>query len=125
MVKESPLYKMYNTPFKWGENDCMLAVANYYLQTTGIDHGKDFRGKYSSAISAYRLLIKAGGMEQILKDRGFHEISVTLGGTGDIALQHLTHQGYQMGIVNKAKVVFAGGREVELTSVDKVYTNRK
>lgn len=125
MAVTDPLYKLYNTPFKWGEQDCMLAAANYYLDTTGIDYAKDFRGKYSTAISAYRLLVKAGGMEQVLKNIGFNEIPVTMGHTGDVALQYLTKQGYQMGIVNRSKVVFAGGREVDLTSVDKVYTNRK
>lgn len=125
MALNSPMYKLYNTPFKWGEQDCMLAAANYYLETTGVDYAIDFRGKYNTAISAYRLLIKAGGMEAILLERGFQPVPVTNGKTGDVALQYLTRQGYQMGIINRDKVVFAGGREVPLTTVDKVYTNRK
>jgi hypothetical protein len=46
------------TPFKFGENDCALFVADGIKSITGVDIAADFRGKYDSRASA-RKLVKA------------------------------------------------------------------
>lgn len=43
------------TPFIWGEDDCMLAQANYLVRLGYIDCATRFRGKYDSALTCQRV----------------------------------------------------------------------
>lgn len=124
MVTKCPMYDCYNTPFKWGSNDCMMMAANYYRDTFGVDYAEPYRGKYSTAIGAYRILSKMGGMQKFLTDIGFNEIPVAYGNTGDVALYKLDKQGFQMGVVNRGNVVFAGGIERPLLEMAHMYSKR-
>lgn len=123
MENHNPMYICYNTPFKWGENDCCLMAANYHLATTGVDCAFDFRGKYSTAIQAYRLLSKAGGMEAILFRYGFTPIANGYARTGDVAL-HIHKNNLTMGIVNGDEVVFAGGVTVPVMKINNIYRKK-
>jgi hypothetical protein len=84
--------KRKDSAFKYGENDCCLFVADAVENITGVDIAEEFRGKYTSKVEAYRLLIKYSGgaveetFKELSKNYGFHEISTKYAGRGDIAL---------------------------------------
>jgi hypothetical protein len=44
------------TPYKWGENDCALFVADGIEAITGVDIAADFRGKYDDQASAMKAI---------------------------------------------------------------------
>lgn len=54
-------------PFEWGENDCMLEVADWIFVCTGIDAGKPFRGLYGDKIECRELLKPMGGLVRAMK----------------------------------------------------------
>lgn len=56
-------------PFAWGESDCVLWVANWIVMRCGIDPAVDLRGRYSTALSATRLLTAEGGVESCVARR--------------------------------------------------------
>ena len=112
----------YNTPFEWGKNDCCLMAANYYIATSGIDYAESFRGKYNTAIGAYRLLSKAGGMDAILTRNDFRKLDhAGFANTGDVAIYCNQRSGWTMGIVNGSKVIFAGGATKSLSEINTIY----
>ena len=122
MSEENPLWVCYNTAFEWGKNDCCLMAANYVVATKGIDCAEPFRGKYNTAIGAYRLLSKAGGMEAILVRNGFKKLEyVGLARTGDVALFYKERSSWTMGIVNGSKAIFAGGATKPLSELSTIY----
>ena len=47
--------------WKWGERDCCASACTVFFLLHGIDPMKPVRGKYSDAISAYRLIRDWGG----------------------------------------------------------------
>lgn len=70
--------------FKWGVNDCCLFAADWLLYSTGNDFAVDYRGKYSSALSARRLVDAAGGVEAIVERAGGVRLDPRLAQRGDI-----------------------------------------
>jgi hypothetical protein len=46
--------------FCWGKNDCCLFAADAIQVTTGVDHAREFRGRYTTAIGAKRALMRYG-----------------------------------------------------------------
>jgi hypothetical protein len=52
--------------FAWGDNDCMLFVANWAKQLTGDDPGAPWRGTYSTEDEAEKILARGGGPGPIL-----------------------------------------------------------
>jgi hypothetical protein len=55
-----------NTPFQWGVNDCMLWPADCVLAITGEDPAAEYRGTYSTALSAMRIAEKHGGIRGLV-----------------------------------------------------------
>lgn len=108
-MASNALQDMYTRPFVWAENDCITAVANYYLSKTGIDYMEECRGKYRTGYEAYRLLIKLGGMEAVLERKGFARIDTKRILTGDIGIVYKKGVGDVMGIIDRGKIVCAGG----------------
>jgi hypothetical protein len=51
-----------HTEFQWGVHDCCLFAADWALLFTGQDPAADLRGTYGSALTAKRLLDRAGGV---------------------------------------------------------------
>ncbi|PCI62051.1 MAG: hypothetical protein COB35_05050 [Gammaproteobacteria bacterium] len=49
-----------NTPFAWGKFDCCLFAADAITLLTGNDPAAEFRGKYSTALGAKRVLKRYG-----------------------------------------------------------------
>lgn len=56
-------------PFLWGKNDCALWCASAVEHVTGYDPAKDLRGKYSTWFECRRLIMQAGGLEQLIAPR--------------------------------------------------------
>lgn len=77
-------------PFVWGEFDCCLFVADIIAAMTGVDVAADFRGRYSTATGALRLVKKSGGdldglAETVFSGLGIDPLSSPLmAGRGDI-----------------------------------------
>lgn len=75
-----------NTPFVWGENDCVLWVASFVREITGIDHASEIRDSYKSKRAAAKLLKDAGGLDAILSQRFDARQSIKLASRTDIIL---------------------------------------
>lgn len=54
-------------PFRWGANDCCLFASDWILTMYGSDPAAWFRGRYTTALGAFRFLKKHGGVEGIMR----------------------------------------------------------
>jgi hypothetical protein len=83
--------------FTWGEHDCCLFTCNAILQITGVEIAADFRGKYSSALGAVRILAKSGGVEGIAASvcaaNEFPEVGINFAQRGDAILVDVNSRG--------------------------------
>lgn len=74
--------------FTWGEHDCCLFVCDWILLCTGTDPAKPFRGTYSDALGAARVLKDRGGVEAIAEracsESGWAEIPRAKAQRGDV-----------------------------------------
>lgn len=52
---EKHLKRWSREPFVWGKLDCMLAIADYVKDVTGVDPAEIYRGKYSTALGCARV----------------------------------------------------------------------
>jgi hypothetical protein len=53
-------------PFAWGSADCALWAVDAVHAITGVDHAAaEWRGRYSTAAGAARLLARAGGLRGV------------------------------------------------------------
>lgn len=89
-------------PFAWGTHDCVLMAADWVLEATGVDPIEGWRGRWSSASQATRMLQQAGGVPGAVTARlGKPLDSVLLASRGDIAL--FVHDGRTtVGVVTDA-----------------------
>lgn len=72
--------------FQWGINDCCLFAADCFYAATGTDPAGEFRGEYTDAISAARVLSRLGGLEVIAAKNCGPEILPSQSSFGDIGL---------------------------------------
>jgi hypothetical protein len=76
------------TPFKWGQHDCTLFVADAIEAMTGADPCADLRGQWKSKMKAHRVLTEGGGMESMLanvaKDWGWKRCHPNTAQRGDL-----------------------------------------
>lgn len=73
-------------PFAWGSQDCVLFAADCAGACTGVDLAAEFRGKYSTILTAQRLVDAMGGLGAIAAARLGEEIAPKLAQTGDVGL---------------------------------------
>ncbi len=77
-------------PFSWGRHDCCMAAANVVLEMTGSDLAWRFRGKYDSAMGAFRTISHFGGLNLLAHgiawERGLAECDVRSARRGDVVL---------------------------------------
>jgi hypothetical protein len=91
------LYFYRNLPFEWGTHDCALFACNTIEAMTDEDLARDFRGKYSSALQAARVIrafTKGGDLEalaeKICSEHGLDEVPVKFAQRGDVVVLHAT-----------------------------------
>lgn len=77
-------------PFAWGQHDCCLFAADAVLALTGSDPAAAWRGAYSDAAGAARLLAELGGVRAIAAAHG-REIRPLAARLGDVGV--LEHDG--------------------------------
>jgi hypothetical protein len=103
-----------SVPFAWGAQDCCLWVCDAIGQyTEDADLGAEFRGKYSSAVGAAKVMVAycGGGVEQLAEkiaaERGISEVAVMKAQRGDVVLVD-TERGPALGLVAlNGSVLFA------------------
>lgn len=95
-------------PFEWGAHDCVLMAADWVVEATGVDPIDGWRGRWSSASQAARMLAQAGGVPGAVTERlGRPLESVLLAGRGDIGL--FIHDGRKtLGVVTDAGLACPG-----------------
>lgn len=98
-----------DTPFKWGEFDCCLFACNCVIALMGVDPGKAYRGRYSTAIGAKRALTKyADGTIEGAFNQVFGEFKPRLNlGRGDLVLV-ATELGNAVGVISGAQIWVTG-----------------
>lgn len=57
-------------PFKYGNEDCLMSIANYLHVATGTDHGARYRGKYNDENGAAKFVAEHGGMVRMMMRTG-------------------------------------------------------
>lgn len=82
-------------PFAWGQNDCCLFAADCVLAICGVDIADEYRGKYSTALGAFRAVKKYGGLEAAIEracaSAEFPQVSVDFARRGDLVLFDTEH----------------------------------
>jgi hypothetical protein len=116
-----------NTPFKWGEHDCALFACDAVVEITGFDPGKPFRGAYSTAIGAARVLKSfAGGglreaVELIAVEIGAQKVSPLFARRGDIGLiNDESEHGFAMAVCVGLSWAAPGKNGLKMRAVDNV-----
>ncbi len=72
--------------FEWGQQDCVLFAADCAGACTGVDPAAAYRGTYSDAVGAARLVQSLGGMQAIGDAHLGARVSPRLARVGDIGL---------------------------------------
>lgn len=92
LLGSDPLTRFLNAaagkPFRWGEFDCLLWLADLIRERRGVDPAVHLRGSYSTMLQAARLVRNAGGMVALV-DANVREAGVGRGDKprrGDIAI---------------------------------------
>lgn len=77
--------KAQKTPFKWGEHDCALFVADVILAMTDVDLAADLRGTYSTYKGSLKVIKKAGFKTiQDIVDSKLENIEINQSIRGDV-----------------------------------------
>lgn len=96
-------------PFRWGSWDCGLMAADCILAMTGIDIAAEFRGRYTTARGARRVMrgSMAEMMARVSSAYGMPEVMATLARRGDMVMVD-TPLGDALGICVGTRVACAG-----------------
>lgn len=110
------------TPFKYGENDCGLFVHSVYKKAFGIDLASDLVKTYSDELHAIGTILKLGGWDKILVNRGFSKLdNINLIQRGDVVVCENAVGIY----VGNCKAVFAGNVERKFDKIESAYRYTK
>ncbi len=96
-------------PFCWGSWDCGLLAADCVLAMTGVDIAAEFRGRYTTARGARRVMRgdMAEMMARVSKTYGMPEINPAMAQRGDMVMVD-TPLGDALGICVGARVACTG-----------------
>ena len=105
-----------NAPFEWGVHDCCLWAADAVEALTGVDYAAAWRGTYSSAAGAARLVAELGGIRAIATGALGDAVAPLLAGLGDLVL--IDQGGREMlGVCNGAEALVVGPAGLEAVSM--------
>ena len=104
-------------PFEWGKNDCCLFTVDAVLAMTDFDHGADFRGRYSTALEAERIVRQRGGVRQLATEAWGEPASTLMAAVGDPVL--LVNDGRELlAVCNGTSALAAGAEGVVVLGMD-------
>lgn len=92
-------------PFAWGEHDCALFTCGVIRLLTGTDPAAEFRGTYTTARGAAKVIRTAGGGDlgdlasQLAARHGFAEVAPLFARRGDVVLVQ-TSAGFALAVVD-------------------------
>lgn len=69
-IVDHTLKEWRRTPFVYGQSDCMLSLAHYFIALGGEDITKKFVGRYNDETGARNVMSDAGGFAAIMADAG-------------------------------------------------------
>lgn len=78
------------TPFVWGEFDCVLFAAGWVREATGIDLIRDL--SWTDMRSALRVIENLGGLRVAVENRLGAPISAAIARRGDVILHDITER---------------------------------
>lgn len=97
--------------FSWGENDCIMFASSCINAITSNDPAAQWRGKYSTALSAARIFSDFGGFENMIdtvsSDFGYIDVPVNKSQRGDLVM-HTQRRWPACGINLGSLSAFAG-----------------
>lgn len=103
-------------PFDWATNNCCFFACDWLAMLTGIDPAASFRGQVDNALSAQRIMARAGGVECVAEEASsrwrWAETTVKLARRGDVVVFD-TENGPALGVCLGALAAFAGPNGVE------------
>ena len=75
-------------PFAWGKWDCCLFAAGAVQVQTGIDYAADYRGRYTTALGAKRILTRFGhsDIRSAISEQLGEPVAAPLCQRGDVVL---------------------------------------
>jgi hypothetical protein len=104
------------TPFRWGERDCCLWIADWLIACGHPDPAAEWRGRYRTAIGAGRILAKRAGLLSLVttqaENTGLAKIETPAQGDVGVVLGR-----DQDGRVKPAAAICTGPRWAVLTVV--------
>jgi hypothetical protein len=81
---ESYLANQSGRVYRYGVYDCALFVCSAVEAMTGVDPGREFRGKYLSRETARQRLQEAGGFAAVAQTYGMRQIDPKIALRGDV-----------------------------------------
>ncbi len=60
------LRRYQDRPFRWGQDDCSLFIADWWMENHGTDPAVHLRGTYDTKEGAHRVVDEAGGILRLV-----------------------------------------------------------
>jgi len=119
------LNRIAGIPFAWGQNDCLLWLADWVRANRGVDPAGDLRGRYFTMLGAARIVREAGGMIPLVGQQVFKAglPRVNVGARGDIAVVKVGGEGGEH-FGNLAGAILLGGSVALLSQAGLVMPRR-
>lgn len=98
--------------FAWGSNDCVLFAADFIQAFTGTDLAADFRGRYSDAVGAMRLIRSEGGLAEAVQARLGVPLPGVFARIGDLVLLDMAGR-EALGVCNGCELLGPGAHGIQ------------
>jgi hypothetical protein len=106
---EEHIQNQMHRPFEWGVHDCLLFAASCVEAVSGDDPAIEYRGTYSTALAAYRIIDDAGGFDALIDScLGVDRVHINLAQRGDVVSRTDEKSRTSAGVCVGAVYVFTG-----------------